>query len=233
MKPNLYPVIILAGGLATRLRPATETIPKSLMLINNEPYINHQLRLLHRQGIRSVVLCVSYLGEMIEEYIGDGKQFGMQVQYSYDGSILLGTAGAIKKALHCVEEAFFVLYGDSYLTCDYVAIQTAFQHHAKQGLMTVFHNAGQWDTSNIEFTDGKIIAYDKQYRNERMQYIDYGLGVFKRDAFADLYANEAYDLALLYQMLLKKNQLAAFEVNERFYEVGSFAGIKELEVYLS
>lgn len=233
MKTSLYPVAILAGGLATRLRPLTQTIPKALVSINEEPFIHHQLRLLHRHGIREIVLCVHYLGEMIEQHLGNGRQFGVNIRYSYDGDTPYGTAGAIKKALSFLGENFFVLYGDSYLDCDYQSIQQHFMQSKQQGLMTVFHNQGQWDISNVEYANGNIIAYDKKNITPRMHHIDYGVGLFKQSAFQIVPDHEPYDLALLYQSLLKNQQLAAFEVSERFYEVGSFAGIKELEYYLS
>jgi NDP-sugar pyrophosphorylase family protein len=226
-------LIILAGGLATRLRPLTETIPKALVDIHGEPFIQHQLALLQRQGIKNVVLSIAYLGDMVQDFLGDGSQFGMHVQYSFDGDKLLGTAGAIKKALPLLNDTFFVLYGDSYLPCDFAAVQNAFFQQKKLGLMTVFKNHGKWDTSNVEFSNQTIHVYDKKNRTERMQYIDYGLGMFHKDAFGTIPENEDYDLALLYQELLKKNQLAAHEAKERFYEVGSFAGIEELGYYLS
>lgn len=229
----LFSTVILAGGLATRLHPVTHTLPKSLIKINGEPFIHHQLRLLSQHGIRDIVLCVGYLGEMIEKEIGDGRKFGVQVQYSYDGSQLLGTGGAIKKAQKLVSDNFFVLYGDSYLVCDYAAIQINFMQTKKLGLMTVFSNHGKWDTSNVEYTAGKILAYDKKFRTERMQYIDYGLGIFSKNALLHIPDNEPYDLALLYQTLLKQDELAAHEVHQRFYEVGSFVGMEELEYHLA
>lgn len=233
MKKKLYPVIILAGGLATRLRPLTETLPKALIPINNEPFINHQLRLLKRHGIQKVVLCVSYLGEMIEAHLGDGHHLGIQLHYVYDGKVLRGTGSAVKQAIPLAGDKFFVLYGDSYLDCDYATIQDTFQQHQLPGLMTVFRNKGEWDKSNVEYVNGNIIAYDKKYPNNNMHYIDYGLGVFSKEAFAQIPDSEPYDLADLYQNLLQQQQLGAYEVHRRFYEVGSFAGIKELEYHLS
>lgn len=225
-------VVILAGGLATRLRPLTETIPKSLIAINDEPFIAHQLRLLRQNNINHVVLCVGYLGNQIKDYIGNGKQFGLEVTYSFDGPLLLGTAGAIKQALPLLSEDFFVLYGDSYLPCSFSSVATTFFQKKKLALMTVFHNQGQWDKSNIEFNEGKIQKYDKKNQTDSMHFIDYGLGIFNKAAFQLLSGNEPYDLATLYQLLLKQEQLAAHEVTERFYEVGSFAGISQLSYYL-
>ncbi|MHB1949736.1 MAG: nucleotidyltransferase family protein [Gammaproteobacteria bacterium] len=233
MNQNTFPIVILAGGLATRLRPLTETIPKALIDINGEPFIAHQLRLLRNNGIKEVTLCLGYLGEMVEEYVGHGHQFGVNVTYSFDGPKLLGTAGAIKQALPLLGENFFVLYGDSYLTCDYAAVQTTFIASQKTALMTVFRNLGQWDKSNVEFANGNILVYDKTQQTDRMHHIDYGLGIFNQSAFTHIAANQIYDLALLYQDLLRNQQLAAHEVTERFYEVGSFAGINELSVYLN
>jgi NDP-sugar pyrophosphorylase family protein len=224
----MLPAAILAGGLATRLRPFTETIPKSLIEINGEPFIAHQLRLLHARGIRRVVLCIGYRGEMIREFIGDGSRFGVDVDYSFDGAALRGTGGAIHQALPRLGGNFFVIYGDSYLPCDYAAVQASFEASGKQGLMTVFRNQGQWDTSNVEFDHGRILVYDKRLRSPRMHYIDYGLGLFRRDAFEGIDAGSVKDLAEIYQQLLWCGELTAYEMKERFYEIGSVAGIEEL-----
>ncbi|MBI3799193.1 MAG: nucleotidyltransferase family protein [Deltaproteobacteria bacterium] len=229
----MLPVAILAGGLATRLRPLTETIPKALVEVNGEPFIAHQLRLLRANGIERVVVCTGYLGEMIQERVGDGASFGLQLEFAYDGPRLLGTAGALKQALPALGQAFFVLYGDSYLPCDYRAVQAAFARSGKPALMTVFHNQGRWDTSNIEYVKGCLVAYNKFHPTPRMQYIDYGLGIFSSSAFALVPESQSYDLAVLYQELLSTGDLAACEVGQRFYEIGSFAGLAETQRYLT
>ncbi len=226
-------VAILAGGLATRLRPLTETVPKALLELNGEPFALHQLRLLQSKGVRRVVFCVGYLGESIERAIGNGARLGLQLDYSFDGPALLGTAGAIRNALPKLGDSFFVMYGDSYLPCDYAAIARAFEAAGVLGMMTVFRNEGKWDTSNVEFEGGTIVAYSKTDRNPRMRYIDYGLGVFRADAFHGLPAGKACDLADLYTDLLQRRQLAAFEVRERFYEIGSPEGLRETSEFLA
>ena len=228
----MLPIAILAGGLATRLRPVTEKIPKCLIEINGEPFLAHQLRLLHDRAIRRVVLCVGYLGEMVEAYAGDGSRFGMEIRYSADGPTLRGTAGAIVHALPLLEERFFVLYGDSYLPCDYAAVERAFLQSGLPALMTVYHNRDQWDASNVRFEDGRILAYNKKLRTPEMRYIDYGLGAFRRSAFSGVPAEGTSDLADLYDRLLGEGALAGCEVRERFYETGSFQGIQELSAYL-
>jgi len=226
------PVAILAGGMATRLRPVTENIPKALVDVNGEPFISHQLRLLRSRGIINVVICAGYLGEMIQDFVRDGGRFDIQVKYAFDGGRLLGTGGAVKKALALLGESFFVLYGDSYLPCDYMAVQKAFKNCGKKALMTVFHNEGVGDTSNVEFKDGRIFAYNKQRLSPLMRHIDYGLGVFEKEAFDPVPEDTPYDLADLYQGLLEKRELAGFEVTKRFYEAGSFHGLEELRRYL-
>ena len=228
----MLPVAILAGGLATRLRPLTTTIPKSLVEINGEPFLWHQLRLLRANGIQSVVLCLGYLGEMVRESVGDGGAFGLHIEYSFDGPVLLGTAGALKRALPLLGHSFFVLYGDSYLPCDWAAVGRAFAESGKSGLMTVCLNNNQWDTSNVEFEGGRIVAYNKKLRTPRMRHIDYGLGVLRATAFTRVPDGEPADLAALYQQLLGEGELAAYEVPGRFYEIGSFDGIQELAQYL-
>ena len=227
------PVAILAGGMATRLMPLTEKIPKALIDINGEPFVSHQLRLLRSRGIDRVIICVGYLGEMIQDFVEDGRRFEIQVEYSFDGGRLLGTGGAVKKALDLLGESFYVLYGDSYLPCDFKNIQATFEDSGKKGLMTVFRNDGAWDTSNVEFKDGQILAYDKQRPSPRMRHIDYGLGVFRREAFDFVPDDTTFDLADLYRFLLGKGELAAREVDERFYEIGSVEGLEELKRHLA
>jgi len=229
----MLPVAILAGGLATRLRPATETVPKSLLDVNGEPFIAHQLRLLKANGVSRVVLCVGFLGEMVRHAVKDGRAFGLEVKYSFDGPALLGTAGALKRALPLLGRAFLTLYGDSYLVCDYAAVAANFEESRKKALMTVFHNEGQWDSSNVEFTDGRIVAYNKKERTPRMKYIDYGLGAFTEKAFERVPAEKAFDLAELYQAILADGELAGMEIQQRFYEIGSPAGLAETARFIA
>jgi NDP-sugar pyrophosphorylase family protein len=229
----MLPVAILAGGLATRLRPVTETIPKSLVEINGEPFLAHQLRLLAKHDIRRVVLCVGFLGERIREYAGDGRRFGMEILYSSDGPQLRGTAGAVAQARPLLDESFFVLYGDSYLPCDYPAVQRAFGDAGKSALMTVYPNGDQWDASNVQFEDRRILAYNKKLRTPQMRHIDYGLGVFHAAVFDQVPREGPCDLADVYQALLARGELAGLEVGQRFYEAGSFQGIAELSAYLA
>jgi MurNAc alpha-1-phosphate uridylyltransferase len=234
MSVLLHPVVILAGGLATRLGELSKAVPKALVDVNGEPFVLHQLRMLKDRGVSQVLLCVGYLGEQIMERVGNGWNLGLTVQYSFDGPRLLGTGGAIKKALAKLDgPVFFLLYGDAYLECDYAAVQSAFEANGKLGLMTVFRNEGQWDASNIEFAEGRILAYDKKNPTPNMRYIDYGLGMFRKDAFASVPADEPYDLAVLQQDLLRTDQLAAYEVFDRFHEIGSLTGLEETRRYLA
>ena len=229
----MLPVAILAGGLATRLRPVTETIPKALVDIAGEPFLAHQLRLLAHSGYRRVVLCVGYRADQIRQFAGDGHTFGLEIDYSVDGPKLLGTAGALRRAIPLLGDAFAVVYGDSYLTCDYAAAERWFLDSGKLGLMTVYRNEGQWDTSNVEFAGGQIVAYDKANRTPAMRYIDYGLGMFRRAAFDAVPADQPADLAALYQDLLRRGELAAWESPDRFYEIGSPEGIRGLTELLA
>jgi NDP-sugar pyrophosphorylase family protein len=226
------PVAILAGGLATRLRPITETIPKSLVDVCGEPFVAHQLKLLQSNGIDDVVLCVGYRGEQIAKVVGSGTNFGLRVRYALDGEQLLGTGGAVRRALGMLGDEFFVLYGDSYLPCDYQAVLSGFRASGKLSLMTVYRNEGQYDTSNVQYDAGMIRRYDKSHRSPAMHHIDYGLGVFRREAFTDLPDGARLDLAKLYQTLLAKGKLAGYEVAERFYEIGSVAGLEEFRLLM-
>ncbi|MBA3753271.1 MAG: NTP transferase domain-containing protein [Nitrospira sp.] len=229
----MFPVAILAGGLATRVRSISGQIPKVLLQIADRPFIFHQLELLKRQGIARVVLCVGHLGEQVEAAVGDGKDFGLSVEYSFDGDVLLGTGGAINRALPRLGENFFVLYGDSYLRCSFSEVQSAYEVGHSPALMTVLHNANRWDRSNALYRDGMVCEYDKRSPRPEMSHIDYGLAVLFTGVFDSYRDNAIFDLADIYRELSLKGQLAGFEVEERFLEIGSPQGIQDTEYILS
>jgi len=229
----MFPVAILAGGLATRLRPFTDKIPKVLVPVAGKPFFVHQLELLRRQGVTRVVLCLGHLGEKVREQFGDGSAHGVRLDYSFDGPVLLGTGGALKQALPRLGEKFFVLYGDSYLPIDFAPVAEAFERSGKLGLMTVYRNEGRYDTSNVVFADSEIKVYDKKTRLAEMRHIDYGLSLFRAAALDEYPAGAKFDLADLMQRLVARRQLAGFEVSERFYEIGSPSGLAELEALLA
>lgn len=226
------PVAILAGGLATRLRPITEKVPKLLVEVAGEPFFSHQIRLLKAAGLKHLVLCVGYLGEKIVDLYGDGAAWGVKIEYSFDGPKLLGTGGALIQAMPRLGDAFYVLYGDSYLPIDYLAVGESFLASGKQGLMTVYENHGRYDTSNVWFEDNAIRVYDKKARLPQMHHIDYGLGVFRASAFAPFPRDAVVDLAEVQKSLVAQQQLAGYEIKQRFYEIGSHEGLKELDELL-
>jgi NDP-sugar pyrophosphorylase family protein len=226
-------VAILAGGLATRLRPITQKIPKLLVEVAGEPFFSHQLRLLQKNGLTKIVLCVGHLGDQIVAQYGDGAKWGVQIEYSFDGEKLLGTGGALIRALPKLGDAFYVLYGDSYLPIDYQAVGRAFLASGRLGLMTVFENREAYDASNVWFEDGKIRLYSKTEKPPQMRHIDYGLGVFQAAAFAGCPRDAVVDLAAVQADLCRRGELAGYELKERFYEIGSPAGLNELDALLS
>ena len=226
------PVAILAGGMATRLRPITEQIPKLLVEVAGEPFFTHQIRLLKESGLRHVVLCIGYLGEKIVDYYGNGSRWGIKIDYAFDGPKLLGTGGALIQALPLLGDVFYVLYGDSYLPINYQEVGDFFLKSGKNGLMTVFENWESYDSSNVWFEGGTIKCYDKKNKLPQMHHIDYGLGMFRARALDGWPRDAVVDLAAVYGKLLADGQLAGFEVKSRFYEIGSHAGLNELDALL-
>ncbi len=230
---KIPPVAILCGGLATRLKPISDNIPKALVEVDGKPFIFYQLEELRRQNIQDIVLCVGHKGEMIEKAVGDGSRFQLNIRYSYDGETALGTGGALKKASHLLGEEFFVLYGDAFLQVDYADIYRTFLVSGRKGLMTVFHNAEKWDSSNVWFENQQIRTYSKTHKNAQMQHIDYGLGILNTEALKAYSIAQEFDLALVYEQLVQDQELAAYEVSKRFYEIGSHAGLEEFRVWLA
>jgi NDP-sugar pyrophosphorylase family protein len=227
-----FPVAILAGGRATRLGPITANVPKLLIDVAGEPFFSHQLRLLRKSGLTHIVLCVGHLGEMIADRYGDGSKWGVRIDYSFDGPKLLGTGGALIRALPLLGDACYVLYGDSYLPIDYLEVGRTFLSSRKLGLMTVYENHGRYDASNVWFADRRIKVYDKQHQTPQMHHIDYGLGLLRARALDDWPRDDVVDLAAIYGRLVAEDELAGYEVKQRFYEIGSPEGLKELDALL-
>jgi NDP-sugar pyrophosphorylase family protein len=226
--------VILAGGLATRMRPHTSTTPKALIEVCGRPFIAWQLEKIASSGYSDVVLCVGHLGARIREFVGDGGHFDLNVQYSDDGPRLLGTAGALRHALPLLEPTFLVTYGDSYLPFDYAAPLRDLDSHADAlGTMSVFRNAGSWDESNTAVADGKVTRYKKGQPDSALDHIDYGALALRRSILDGLRPAEPHALDTIQEELARKGQLRAYVANERFYEIGSPAGLSDLEQYLA
>jgi NDP-sugar pyrophosphorylase family protein len=226
------PAAILAGGLATRLRPITATIPKALVDVCGRPFMDHQLALLRRNGIRHVVLCLGHLGDQVEKYLGDGAAHGVEIRYSHDGPQLRGTGGALRRAAPLLGEVFWVMYGDSYMDIDYRAVWAAFLRQNCLGLMTVLHNANRWDRSNVVFRDGRLVKYDKRKPTADMTHVDYGVALLRRAALKHVSPRRPWDLADLYSDLVAHSQMIGYEVTQRFYEIGSPGTLEETRAYL-
>jgi NDP-sugar pyrophosphorylase family protein len=204
--------------------------PKALIEVAGAPFIHHQLRLLKRNGVERVVILTGYLGSLIEDSVGDGSAFGLQALYSQDWPDLLGTGGAILKALDLLGVKFLIIYGDSYLEMDYQAAAQAFLESGKPALMTVWRNDDKFDKSNVVFDNGEIKLYDKGNPTPDMNYIDYGLGGLSAQALNG--RSGAFDLAEVYSDLSHRGLLAGLEVSNRFYEIGSPEGLTALDIYL-
>lgn len=224
---GMPPIAVLAGGLATRMRPLTEQSPKALLEVAGEPFVAHQLRLFAREGIRDVKLLVGYRWEQIELFVGDGNRFGVQVDYIVDGPTLLGTGGAVRRALDRLGPEFLVTYCDSWLDAPYAPVVEAFYASGRPALMCVFRNDNRWDASNVQFENGVIRCYSKKFRLPEMHHIDWGLAMLKASAVATRPMDQPWDLAELYEELATSDRLAGYEMMHRFYEIGSFEGLAE------
>ena len=228
MSDGLGPVCLLAGGLGTRLGAKVKDTPKPLLPVAGRPFLDWQLELLARYGCSHVVLCVGYLGELIERTIGPSRH-GIRIDYAYDPPDLAGTAGAIRDALPKLGDRFLVLYGDTYLRIDYADVWRTFVASGQPALMTVLENGGQWDTSNVLLDGERIVAYDKHAPTPDMRWIDYGLGCLTAAA---LEADPDPDLAGVYHRLAADGRLAGYVATERFYEIGTPAALLETEEFL-
>jgi NDP-sugar pyrophosphorylase family protein len=210
--------LILAGGLGTRMKPATESVAKALIPVHGRPFADHQLTWLTAQGVGRVLYAIGRKGEQIRDFVGSG------------GAVRL----AVDEGL--VDDGFLVLYCDSYLSVDVKAVWAA-SEKGGHPLMCVFRNDGRWDASNAIFENGLVTRTEKGRTDAAeigMAYIDYGLSVLTRDAVeAHVPSGEPYDLADVFGRLAEAGELRGFEATERFYEIGSPDGLADLEAQLA
>jgi NDP-sugar pyrophosphorylase family protein len=230
--------VILAGGLGTRMRAWTERVPKALIPIAGRPFADYQLTWLAQQGVTQVVYSVGYKGALIRSYVNSGEAWGLPVVYVDEGDKLLGTGGALRLAAEqgILDEAFLVLYGDSFLPINFTEVWTRFQKRNQPAMMTVLRNEGHWDTSNVIYSDNQVVVYDKSClhpRRAEMRFIDYGLSAFRRSVICDLIPlDEKTDLASIFTLLSEQGKLAGDEVTERFYEIGSVPGLLDFTRFI-
>jgi len=226
-------VVILAGGLGTRLGRLTAKLPKALVPVNGRPFLAHVFALLRENGLTRTLVLHGHEGGQLEGTFGDGSAVGVEIQYRHDGPTLLGTGGALRNAADLLDDEFLVLYGDTYLDIDYAAVVAAFHASGKPALMTVLRNAGRWDTSNVVFRRGELLLYDKRNLVPEMDFIDYGLAALRREVVDEIPLERPSDLADLYSRLARERRMAGFEVSRRFYEIGTPRGLAETEKYLA
>jgi NDP-sugar pyrophosphorylase family protein len=231
--------VILAGGLGTRMRPLTTRVPKALLPVGDTPFAHYQLSWLARHGVTEVVYSIAVLGEMIRDFVGDGGRWGLSVRYVEDGKELLGTAGALRRVYDAglLHDPFLVLYGDSFLPFDFRQLTREFERQKRPAMMAVYRNQNRYDAGNVQYADGIVHLYRKGGRgltSPDMLYIDYGVSVL-RQAVVSEHVSEGgtKDLADIYHRLSMDNQLAGWEVGERFYEVGSPAGLRDFEGWIT
>ena len=225
-------MIILCGGLATRLGDLAKTIPKSMILVDGKPFLEYQIENLKNHSIKDLVLCVGHLSEKIESHFGDGKKFGVKIQYSHDGDKPLGPIGAVKNAEHLLEDIFFIMYGDSYLSVDFQKAYSYFMNHDKLGMMVVYKNYNKYDKSNLIVEDNEVVGYRKKDQTKDVIYIDYGASILQKKALDSIQKNTFYSTESFFTNLINRKQLLAFEAKERFYHIGNPDALKEFESFI-
>jgi len=201
--------------------------------VNGKPFLEHEIGLLKRSGIEDFVLCVGHLGEKVEDHFGNGSGWGVKVRYSYDGPKLMGPVGALKRAEPLLEECFFVTYGDAYLRADYRSIMRALLDSGRLGLMTVYENHNRYGKSDVVVREGHVVRYDKEGRHRGMDWVNFGVSALRKRALALVPSGRECFEDEFYGELIKRDELLAFPVEERFYEIGSPAALREFERFIS
>lgn len=221
-------MVILCGGLATRLGNLTKDIPKSMIEIEGKPFLEYQIENLINHSFEDILLCVGHLSEKIVSYFGDGKDFGIDIKYSHDGDKPLGPIGAVKNAEPLLEDLFFIMYGDSYLLVDFQKVYTNFMQDNKLGMMVVYKNYNEFDKSNITIKDDIVAGYGEK----NAEYIDYGTSILRKNALDIVPKKTIYSTEQFFSDLIRKKELLAFEATKRFYHIGTPKALEEFRNYI-
>ncbi|RLF31559.1 MAG: nucleotidyl transferase [Thermoplasmata archaeon] len=225
-------MVILCGGLATRLGNLAKNTPKSMIKIDGKPFLWYQIENLKKQGIKNLILCVGHLSEKIIEYFGDGTKHDINITYSHDGDKPLGPIGALKKAEPLLQDVFFIMYGDSYLTVDYLKVYDFFKKHDRLGCMVVYKNNDKYDKSNLIVKNNMVVEYSKEKQSRDMIYIDYGTSILRKKSLEIIPPNTFYTTGEFFSNLIKQKQLLAYEVKKRFYHIGNPEALREFKEYI-
>ena len=222
-----FEAVILSGGRGIRVKKYTKNIPKCLIEINGKPFLYHQLKYLKKNNIKSVIILVGYLGEKVKSYLEKNIDF-IKVKVVSDGKKLLGTGGAVLKSLNYLKKNFFIIYGDSYLNFN---LKKLIKKNTI-ATMAIFKNQNKYDRSNIEIKNSQNISYYKEKPNKKLLYIDYGASYLSKKIFQGVKKNTKFDLSTMFEKISHENMLKGYIVKERFYEIGSYNGIKDIKKYL-
>jgi NDP-sugar pyrophosphorylase family protein len=225
-------MVILCGGLATRLGHHVKAIPKSMIPIEGKPFLEYQIENLKNHSIKDIILCIGHLWDKIENYFGDGSNFGVNIKYNHDGKKLLGPIGAVKNAEHMLDDIFFIMYGDSYLFVNFNRVQSSFIKYDKPGMMVVYKNNNKYDKSNLLVEGNMVVGHKEKHKIKEMNYIDYGTSILRKDVLELVPKNTYYSTETFFSNLIDKRQLLAFEVKERFYHIGNPDALKEFNEYI-
>ena len=226
------PIAILAGGLGTRVSDISRNNPKSMIEIHGKPFVYWQISNLIQQGYFEILMCIGHKGSIIQEYLEIQFKDKAQISYSFDGELQLGTGGSIKKALPMLGDEFMVLYGDSYLPICFSKVESTFKDSGRPALMTVYKNSNALSPSNVLIEQDKVIQYSKSHDQAILTYIDYGLNLFSKGVFETEIEGTTFDLGVIFRKLISEELLTAYEIKERYYEIGSPKGIVDFQDYL-
>jgi NDP-sugar pyrophosphorylase family protein len=233
LSPEVLPVAVLAGGLGTRMADISgPTTPKALLRVAGRPFIDFKLASLAAEGVKRVVLLLGHGDRLIADHVGTGADYGLHVTCRSDGPTLLGTGGAVRRALDLLGEAFWVTYGDTFLRAPMAEIEATFHSRGIEAMMTVLRNRDRWDRSNVRIEKGLVVEHRKGSPPGSYEYIDYGLAILRREPVETFPAGSPFDLEQVFQLLIANGTMGAYVVSRRFYEIGTPEGYRQTNEFL-
>lgn len=228
-------IVIMAGGMGTRLRPLTYEIPKPMVVVGGKPYLYYQLKYLQKFGYTDVLILIGYLGHYIQDYFKDGDDLGLNISYSIENEPL-GTGGALKGAQSLLQEVFMLIYGDSFLPIDLKNLENSFNYSSMAGMVVVYDNRENTDvTSNIAVdAQDTILKYKKNSNDHDLNYVDAGISIFNKNVCDLIPDKKKKSLEEeIFPSLVEQRKLFAYITNQRFYDIGNIQRLSVFENYIT
>ena len=225
--------VILAGGRGTRLRPITNTRPKPMVEFHGRPFLEYLIEMLREQGFKNVLLLLGYLPEVIIDYFGDGRRWGIKIDYSVSGPDDL-TASRVRLARSKIEPCFLLMYCDNYWPMQIDGMWEQYVASKMPAMITVYSNKDNYSRDSVRIgANNKVVVFDRSRTIPGLKGVEISYAILDKSVLELLPEQDELFEVAIYPELVKLRQLAAYVSDHRYYSVGSHERLLLTKAFLA